>query len=442
VSKVHLAECAGDLEDALQRLFLPFGGVRKILDGREDVFLKINAVDFKPHCHTPADLVEALVTSFYRAGAGRVYVMDNCTQGNFTRLVFHATGIFQAVRRAGGTSLYLDEGPEETLSLREGSGKVLGREQRYEKEEIALPRLIVERLIRRRDLAAYINVPKCKTHCMTTVTLGIKNQWGFVAQKDRIEDHNHRLHRKFVDILQWIRPDFTLIDAREAIQYGHYPSRTLMEHQRVPLGLLVGGDDVVSVDAAGCALMGFAWQDVEHVRLAHERGLGNANLEEVEIIGELGRHARSLSWELLPVFPGDVDVHRGEEMCCREGCASNVMACLQVFSLDFAGRGGFSVVMGKGWEPRRLERLQSRVLVVGTCAADEVGDRLKAIVGPESVAVSYGCNNLTETITALLRWMRISPLRLIPVSPLQSVKLLTQARWHGSKARIPPLWIR
>ena len=76
--------------------------------------MKINAVELKPHCYTPPDFVEALVRYLFLEGARRVYVMDNCTQGNFTRLVFHATGITKAVRRGGGKVLFLDEGPRGT----------------------------------------------------------------------------------------------------------------------------------------------------------------------------------------------------------------------------------------------------------------------------------------------------------------------------------------
>jgi hypothetical protein len=118
------------------------------------------------------------------------------------------------------------------------------------------------------------------------------------------------------------------------------------------------------------------------------------------------------------------------------------MACLQVFSLDFQGRGGFSVLMGKGWDPRRLERLQERVLVVGKCAVNEVGERLRGTRAPDSLAFSNGCNNLTETITCLTKWMKVSPLRMLPVHPLRSSLLLLQARLRGSSAAIPPLWIR
>ena len=441
MSKVHITDAETNLQSAMKTMFEPFGGLRRILQGREEVFLKINAVDLKPHCHTPPDFIEALVHLLFREGAHKVYVMDNCTQGNFTRLVFHATGMTRAVRRAGAIPLYLDEGPEEPMVFKQGKVPKKGVRP-YDQEEVKLPYIIMEKLVRQRETVTYINVPKFKTHCMTTVTLGIKNQWGFIAQEDRIADHNDLLHRKFVDILERIRPDFTLIDAREATQYGHYPSRRLLDRQVVPYGLLVGGEDVVSVDAVGCHLMGFPWTEVEHVRLAHEQGLGMADLDRIEIIGDPTRHRKNLCWELLPLFPKDVDIHRGEKKCCREGCASNVMACLQVFGLDFNGRGGFSVLMGKGWELSRLEKLQKRVLVVGTCASEEVGDRLRATRRPGEVAFSYGCNNLTETVTHLLKWMKVSPLKMVPVSPFQSFRLLTQAKWKGCRARIPPLLIR
>lgn len=441
MSEVCVTEVGGDLLKDIAKGFAPFGGAGKILNGRDEVFVKINAVDLKPHCHTPADFVEALVRTLRHAGARHVWVMDNCTQGNFTRLVFHATGISKAVRRGGGRVLFLDEGPVQRITL-PPVGKAAHGGIPYDQQEIGLPEIIVEKLLRERGSVAYINVPKFKTHCMTTVTLGIKNQWGLVAQKDRVSDHNHLLSRKLVDILGLVRPDFTLIDAREATQHGHYPSRRLLDRVLVPYGLIIGGEDVVSVDAVGCHLMGFPWREVEHVRLAHEQNLGTAELDRIEIVGDPARHRKALSWELLPVFPKDVDVHKGEELCCKEGCASNVMACLQVFSLDFQGKGGFSILMGKGWDPGRLDRLQERVMVVGNCAIEEVGERLRSMRRAESLAWSHGCNNLTETITSLLKWMEVSPLRMIPVHPVRSSLLLLQAKSKGLKASIPPLWLR
>ncbi len=441
MSKVRIAEAGTNLVDDIALVFEPFGGGRGILGGRDEVLVKVNGVELKPHCYTPPDFIEALVRYLRREGARRIYVADNCTQGNFTRLVFHATGITRAARRAGAEVLFLDEGPVERLVLplpRDAAAGAAG----YDQQEIGLPRVVMEKLLRNRSSVAYINVPKFKTHSMTSVTLGIKNQWGFVAQRDRIADHNYLLSSKLVDILACLRPDFTLIDAREATQHGHYPSERLLDKILVPYGLIIGGDDVVSVDAVGCHLMGFPWRDIEHLRLAHERGLGTADLDRIEIIGDPAKHRRELSSELLPIFPEDVDVHKGEELCCREGCKTNVMAALQVLSLDHQGKGGFSVLMGKGWDTGRLENLQDRVLVVGKCAVEEVGERLRAVRDPDSVALSNGCNDLTETVTCLLKWMKVSPHRLVPVNPLRTSLLLLQARAKGSTAAIPPLWVR
>ena len=442
MSRVHLVETGGDLLQSIQKAFEPFGGARRFVKESGEVFVKINAVDFKEHCFTPPDFVEALTTYLYAEGFRQVYIIENCTQGNFTRLVFHVTGLARAAERAGAKVVYLDEVREEVLSFATSriAGKAAGNG--YDQTDLAFPRLVLDKLVRNRDLHTYINVPKFKTHSMTTVTLGIKNQWGFVAQRDRIADHNYNIHAKFADILSVLRPDFTLVDAREALQHGHYPARGLLKEMLVPYGLLVGGDDVVSVDSVCCSLMGFSWEQVPHIRLAHEAGLGLADLGRIDVLGNLDAHRQDLSWDLLPVFPPDVDVCRGEERCCREGCGSNVMACLQVFHTDFGGRGGFSVVMGKGHDRDRMERLQKRVLVVGKCSVEEVGDQLRHAHGPANVFLSDGCNNLTQTIAQLLHLMRMNPLKVVPLSPLRTLGLLLQAKAKGSRAATPPLFVR
>ena len=442
MSRVHLVDVEGDLLASVQRVFEPFGGGRRLLKESGEVFIKINAVDFKEHCFTPPDLVGALITYMYAEGARQVYVIENCTQGNFTRLVFHVTGLARAVERAGAKVVYLDEVREEVLSFSASNLACKAGQNGYDQTDLAFPKLVVDKLVRNRDLHTYINVPKFKTHCMTTVTLGIKNQWGFVAQRDRIADHNYNLHAKFADILSLLKPDFTLVDARQAVQHGHYPARALLKKMLVPYGLLVGGDDVVSVDSVCCGLMGFPWEQVAHVRLAHEAGLGQAELDQIEILGRIDAHRQDLSCDLLPVFPRDVDVCRGEELCCREGCGSNVMACLQVFHTDFGGKGGFSVVMGKGHDRSRLEKLQKKVLVVGKCSVNEVGDLLLRSYGSEDVFLSDGCNNLTQTIAHLLRLMKISPLKIVPLSPFRTLGLFLQAKAKGSRALTPPLVVR
>ncbi len=110
----------GDLLSAVQSLFAPFGGLESLLGGRKRVLIKINAVDFRPpETFISPAILEAVIIAFRQAGVKEIRVMENCTQGNFTRLVFAVSGLGDVCRRCGVRPLYLDEGPTENISFRD-----------------------------------------------------------------------------------------------------------------------------------------------------------------------------------------------------------------------------------------------------------------------------------------------------------------------------------
>ncbi len=326
----------GNFEEALQEVFRPFGGAEGVLGGRREAFIKVNAVDFKPYCHTDPRAVRALAAILYRAGARRVYVMDNCTQGNFTRLVFRVSGLERAAREAGAVPLYLDEGRQVEVTL-----PTLGY-------RVHVSRWVKERLMEGGDENLYISLPKLKTHSMATVTLGVKNQFGLIMQSDRIRDHNWNLHRKFADIFMLVRPHFTVIEGLHALNHGHYAPEGLAGDCVEELGVFIGGEDTLAVDAVGADLLGIDPRQVEHLRLAAEEGLGCIDLEAIEVIGDRGPFRRRYTPELLPVFPPDVRILEGAERCCPEGCSLNTRMVLQMLYVDFHGRGGVGRLGGPG----------------------------------------------------------------------------------------------
>ena len=59
-------------------------------------------------------------------------------------------------------------------------------------------------------------------------------------------------------------------------------------------GVILAGSDQVAVDAVCARLMGFNPLDIPFLRIAHDRGLGVADLREIDIVGE---DVESLSWE-------------------------------------------------------------------------------------------------------------------------------------------------
>ncbi len=425
--KVVLQSTSEGLEEAVAGIFAPFGGGRALLKSSGEVFIKVNAIDFKPYTYTDPEAVGAAIRYFRTEGASRVYVIENSTQSNFTRLVFKVSGLLDVIKRNGATPVYLDEGRQETLTM-----PTLGR-------EVRVSHWVKEKLIDGKDENLYISMPKLKTHSMSTVTLSVKNQMAFLAHADRIPDHNDKLHLKLADIYGLVRPDFALIEGVHAVFHGHYPAETLAPRCTERLELLIGGDDPVATDVVAARLLGFDLEQVGHLREAAERGYGEGDISRIEVLGDEERWQRHYSCELLPEFPPDVRIMQGRERCCAEGCRNNTLTLLQMLWLDFNGKGGFTILMGKGHDTSEVDAVEGRVLLVGDCAIEEAAEGLSTRLGRKNVRTVWGCNNLRDNTAAQTKLMRVSPLKMVPLNPLVSGWILMQARMHRTTSRIPPL---
>ena len=128
---------------------------------------------------------------------------------------------------------------------------------------------------------------------------------------------------------------------------------------------------------------------------------------------------------------------KGRERLCREGCQNNPLTVLQELVYDYGGKGGFTIVMGKGHDPAELNAVSGRVFVVGRCAIAEAGDLLIRRLGKRNVYFSGHCNDLCATLNALCHLTKVSPLDFVDLPFFQSVKLLALAKLHGSRANVP-----
>lgn len=426
-AKVSIVDIKRDLAGAVQRVMDENGVSDTIKAKPREVFVKVNAIDSKPYCFTSVEVAGAVLDYCRKAGAERLYLMENATQGNFTRLVFNAVGFDKAARDRGAKPLYLDEGRQVPVTLPHMGYEVSVSEH-------------VKRIIDDRDRVTYINVPKLKTHSMTVLTCGIKNQYGLVMHKDRASDHNWNLHRKLADVYSVIQPDFTLVDGTVGTIYGHYPAEALHSKCLVPFNILVGGTDTLAVDTVCARIFGYTVDEVGHLAEARDMGLGCAELDEIEVIGEpLERFKEKYPYQLYDAFPPDVEIIRGSERNCLEGCDSNTMAGLQLYYLDLDGKGGFTVIMGKGFDMEKINSISGKVYIAGGCAYDEVYETLVGKLGKRNVNFTRECNDLAGSIGSLSKLMKVSPFKLAPLNPIKSLTLLANAKLHGSTARIPPL---
>lgn len=404
-----------DINKTIENIFLTFGGVERFLKDSGEVFIKPNAIDFKPYCYTDIEVLEGVIKLFRRY-TKKIYVMENCTQGNFTRLVFKIIGIDKLCKKYNATPIYLDEQKGIKLRLKNVD------------EVVEFPKIVYKKLVEEREKHTYINLPKLKTHSMTKVTLGLKNQLGLIHQSSRINNHNFNLHQKIVDIYGIIKPDFTLIDGTYAISYGHYPPDAILEKCIEKLDILIGGENVIEVDICGAKILGYEKDEVEHLKILENN---ETNIKE----WDNEKFKKKYPYDIYPLFPEDVRIIRGENKCCVEGCLKNTEAVLQILYLDYKGSGNFTIIMGSGFDFSELEGIKGKVLLVGKCAVEEVYNNFKK--KKVKIYKSYGCNNLAETIKCLCKLMEVNPIKMIPINPIYAILLLIYSKLKGSKARLP-----
>ena len=310
-----------------------------------------------------------------------------------------------------------------------------------------MPRLIHEKLIRERDANLYVSLPKLKTHSMSVVTLGIKNQWGFPIDADRGPDHNYNLHSKLIDVLFHVRPDVTLIEGVEGTIHGHYPALALAEQCIRPFRVLLGGLNVVAVDIVGAGIFGKRIHDVPHLKIALDRRLGDgiASEKNITITGDCHDYYHDLDllheWssyggqyphDLPDKYPEDVAIIKGIVRACPEGCVNGSLTTLQMMSFDYHGKGGWTLVMGKGFNAGVIGNIKDRVLVVGSCAVNEIGGSLVDRLGRDKVYLAPGCCELRLIIESMCHLMKVSPFKMVaPVHSFKAMFLILQAKWNN-----------
>lgn len=426
-----------EVKAAVRELFDKAGG-KALLKSSRQVFIKPNGIDGQPYCYTRPELVEAVIEYWKEHGAEKIWLFENSTQSNATRLVFAVIGYDKICRRTGAKPVYLDEEktvPFEFRGMKDAKDDPNG----YFVTKFDMPKFIVKNLIEDRDKNLYISLPKLKTHSMAGVTLGVKNQWAFPSQPSRGFDHNYNLHHKLIDVLSYVRPDFTLIEGIEGTIYGHYPVTALADEAVLPLKVLVAGKNVVAADMVGARIFGLTTDDVPHLKDAIDRGYSDGvhSLDDVMIEGDISMYNTKYPYDLYDYYPKDVRILVGKERCCKQGCMNNPLTLLQILYGDHNGKGGWTLIMGKGHDPAEIDALTGKVLIAGDCAIREVGDKLIKRLGKKNVFLSHKCNSLAETAAAMFYLMKVNPMEFAPINPLKALGCLLLSKLHGSTALVP-----
>jgi uncharacterized protein (DUF362 family) len=104
-ARVSVIDIKRDLPGAVARVLDEHGVDRIVKEKPAECYVKVNAIDFKPYCFTSLQVTGEVIDYCRRAGAERVFLMENATQGNFTRLVFEVAGYRKLAEEHGAEPL-------------------------------------------------------------------------------------------------------------------------------------------------------------------------------------------------------------------------------------------------------------------------------------------------------------------------------------------------
>jgi uncharacterized protein (DUF362 family) len=118
--------------------------------------------------------------------------------------------------------------------------------------------------------AFFITFPKLKSHSITKLTCGLKNQMGLFRPKRKIMYH-HIVHDLIVDCNLAMKPKLSLVDANLVMEGNFGPTYGTPRK----LGLLIASRDVVAADSLCARFFGFNPKSISYIRKAAEGGLGD-----------------------------------------------------------------------------------------------------------------------------------------------------------------------
>ncbi len=351
----------GAIRDAVRRAIDLVCDLRDIVRPGQTVVLKPNVFAPRPAPTTTDPRVVVAVGELCReAGARQVVIAEGRSistaryrkGASTTRGCFEATGMAQAVSEAGFEIVYLEE--DEFREVDIPGGQVLYK--------ASVPKTILEADV-------FINMPVMKIHSLTLVTLAIKNLHGIVSDYDKLYKHCYRelaLARKLSDILRIRRVDLNVMDALLGQEADH-----ATDGRPVEMGLVLASRDAVAMDAIAGLVMGIDPAEVDTTRLAAEAGLGEADPERIEVLGEsveaVKRPFERPDVELSEAkFPG-LRLHAGD-YCLS--CAYYIRRGLDRLRQEGLLDEGHPLAIVVGKDPDVPDDLSCPVAILGDCALE------------------------------------------------------------------------
>lgn len=210
-------------------------------------------------------VVQAVVSMCREAGASSVAVVDNTL--NSAELCLERTGIQAACDPRGAHVQALDD-PDDF------------RETAFPRAQSMQSNHVMRAVL---EADVLIAVPVAKHHGATGVSLSMKGMMGLILDRG-VMHRRHDLYTAIVDLCSFLTPALAVIDASRVLTTNGPSGPGVVERHDT----VVASADMVAADAQITGMVKWygrsvAPRQVKHIRLAHERGLGRMDVENLSV---------------------------------------------------------------------------------------------------------------------------------------------------------------
>ena len=269
MSSVYISTGNGKLRSVLKKGFDALGGIEKVVKPGQSVLIKVNLVEGHEAITggiTDVYMCEAVIELLKEyCKPGRIVVAENTGTGELTRRTFDKNGYTDMCARQG----------VELMDFADGEFVDVPVENALYAEVVPFPKIALEADV-------FITLPLLKNHDTVCITAALKNSFGFIPDPIRRQAHRDTAIEQYVTDLSRVRiPDFAIVDGRigmEGIAGGSH-----FDHPRFANRIIMGADPV-AVDIV-CAHVMDQNPRVRYLQWADSYGLGNCNLDYIDIYG-------------------------------------------------------------------------------------------------------------------------------------------------------------
>jgi uncharacterized protein (DUF362 family) len=234
------------------------------------VFIKPNLTypTYRQGVTTRREFIESLVAALRGINSTtRLYIGEG--DGGY-----HSFSMTEAMQSMGFESLERDYPNVSVINLSEVSSREVMLEAKGRPYHVRLPELILD------EIDFSITCPLPKVHCMTGITLSLKNQWGCLPDTMRLR-HHHAFDEIIGQICMCLKVRYAFLDGK----YGLDNNGPIAGNQ-VELGWFAASNSPGAFDVVISEMMGFRWEKIRHLKKAERYGL-IPQRDAIDVVGSI-----------------------------------------------------------------------------------------------------------------------------------------------------------